>query len=204
MSSLIIAGDISGTITLQAPAVAGTTVYNLPAESGALNTYQYYRLNSDIVGVDSTAVQSLLGVGVTLQASTQYEFELCVIQSKTAGTVSHTTSLIFGGTATLNNIAFSGYGSNTSTAFPHTPSGQAQVQSSISSTATLKSATTTAAIYLFSIIRGTVSINTGGTFIPQYQLSAAPGGAYTTLAGSYLRITPLGAAGSNINIGTWA
>ena len=36
MSSLVIAGDTSGTVTLQAPAVAGTTVMTLPATSGTV------------------------------------------------------------------------------------------------------------------------------------------------------------------------
>lgn len=34
MSSLVIAGDTSGTVTVQAPAVAGTTTINLPATTG--------------------------------------------------------------------------------------------------------------------------------------------------------------------------
>jgi len=36
MSSLVIAGDTSGTVTLQAPSVAGTTVLTLPTTSGTL------------------------------------------------------------------------------------------------------------------------------------------------------------------------
>jgi hypothetical protein len=36
MSSLVIAGDTSGTLTLQAPAVAGTTTYTLPATTGTV------------------------------------------------------------------------------------------------------------------------------------------------------------------------
>jgi hypothetical protein len=36
MSSVVIAGDTSGTVTLQAPAVAGTTVLTLPATSGTV------------------------------------------------------------------------------------------------------------------------------------------------------------------------
>lgn len=36
MSSIVIAGDTSGSVTLQAPAVAGTTVLTLPATSGTL------------------------------------------------------------------------------------------------------------------------------------------------------------------------
>ena len=38
MSSVVIAGDTSGTITLDAPAVAGTTVLTLPATSGTVVT----------------------------------------------------------------------------------------------------------------------------------------------------------------------
>ena len=53
-------------------------------------------------------------------------------------------------------------------------------------------------------LKGTVSINGGGTFTPQYTLSAAPGGAYSTVAGSYFLIYPIGAAGANISVGAWA
>jgi hypothetical protein len=38
MSSVVIAGDTSGTVTLQAPAVSGTTVLTLPATSGTVLT----------------------------------------------------------------------------------------------------------------------------------------------------------------------
>lgn len=38
MSSVVISGDTSGTVTLQAPAVAGTTTLTLPATSGTLVT----------------------------------------------------------------------------------------------------------------------------------------------------------------------
>jgi hypothetical protein len=54
------------------------------------------------------------------------------------------------------------------------------------------------------VVKGVVSINAGGTFIPQYTLSAAPGGAYSTAAGSYIRINPLSASGANTSVGTWA
>ena len=38
MSSIVINGDISGAITLQAPAIAGTTTINLPASAGTMAT----------------------------------------------------------------------------------------------------------------------------------------------------------------------
>jgi hypothetical protein len=65
-------------------------------------------------------------------------------------------------------------------------------------------ATTATSLFISARITGTVSVNVGGTFIPQYTLSAAPGGAYTTSAGSYFAIWPIGSSGSNTSIGTWA
>ena len=38
MASIIVAGDVSGSVTLQAPAVAGSTVLNLPSTSGTIQT----------------------------------------------------------------------------------------------------------------------------------------------------------------------
>ena len=38
MSSVVISGDTSGSVTLQAPAVAGTTTLTLPATSGTVIT----------------------------------------------------------------------------------------------------------------------------------------------------------------------
>lgn len=38
MSAVVIAGDTSGSITLDAPAVAGTTVLTLPATTGTITT----------------------------------------------------------------------------------------------------------------------------------------------------------------------
>jgi hypothetical protein len=38
MSSVVIAGDTSGTVTLQAPAVAGSTTLTLPSTSGTVST----------------------------------------------------------------------------------------------------------------------------------------------------------------------
>jgi hypothetical protein len=53
-------------------------------------------------------------------------------------------------------------------------------------------------------VKGTVSVSGGGTFTPQYILSAAPGGAYSTVAGSYFLIYPISESGSNTSVGAWA
>lgn len=58
MSNIVIAGDTSGSVTLQAPAVAGGTVVTLPATTGTA------ALTSDIIGVGQTW-QNVLGSRVS-------------------------------------------------------------------------------------------------------------------------------------------
>jgi len=110
----------------------------------------------------------------------------------------------FGGTATINNILYQGYFNQLSSS---TPSGQSNSAGSFvgnSTAATVLTAAITSNNTNYFIVKGTVSINAGGTFIPQYTLSAAPGGAYSTVAGSFIRINPLSASGAATNVGTWA
>lgn len=60
MSSVVIAGDTSGSVTLQAPAVAGTTVLTLPSTSGTLVTSAgALTLLANITPTAATSVQSL-------------------------------------------------------------------------------------------------------------------------------------------------
>ena len=185
----------------------GTIFAATPASTqrGIVPTEQFFALNAGLAGANATGAQSIFGVGVTLSASTQYEFEIAVTLSKTAGTTAHTIAFGFGGTATLNNIGYGIFGNMQNTA-----SGVANNQptnDSFNNTAAATVLTTSSAsatIYYTISIKGTVSVNAGGTFIPQYTLSAAPGGAYTTQAGSYMKIKPIGASGANVSVGTWA
>ena len=161
-----------------------------------------FRLNADLAGSNATGAQNIFGKGVTLLASTIYAFDIVFGLSKAAGTTSHNISLGFGGTASLNNIYWGPINPTSVVA-----SGFVAAQTAAFSSATLTVSTgalTTAATRTNFRIKGSVSINASGTFIPQYSLSAAPGGAYSTLAGSYVQIWPIGAAGADINIGGWA
>jgi hypothetical protein len=185
----------------------GKVVYGTPVSTqrGIVPTQQYYRLNSAIVGADSTSAQSIFGVGVTLSASTVYEFEMVFALTKTAGTTSHTIGCGFGGTATINNIlsTFIVNPSAAGSAIPTGSTSQIAATNSVSNFS-LTSAISGALVTFMFNVKGVVSINAGGTFIPQYTLSAAPGGAYTTALGSYIRINPIGASGANTNVGVWA
>lgn len=173
--------------------------------SGLYQAQQIYRRNTTLAGSDVSTAQSLLGVGVTLVASTVYEFEIVFALAKTAGTTSHTFALGFGGTATLNNIAYQlDYRSLDSGTFPSAAVGAAFTMFLQSASSTvISSAFTSANATHHGTIKGTISVNAAGTFIPQYTLSAAPGGAYTAQIGSYMKIAPIGAAGV-ISQGAWA
>ena len=212
MGDSIMSGISFSTDALAGTPTAGTTEYNGTAlyftptstQRGVIPGMQYYRLDSALVGSNVNTAQSIYGVGVTLSASTVYEFEAVFALSKTAGTTSHTFGVGFGGTATINNISYIISRGGSFTSFNDTA---ASATSSFLQTATnsvLTVAYSSATAYQLCTYRGVVSINAGGTFIPQYTLSAAPGGAYTTAAGAYFLIYPIGAAGSNTSIGTWA
>lgn len=164
----------------------------------------FYRLNANVVGANSAIAQSVFGVGVTLAAGIVYAFEGLYLMSKTAGATSHRIGLGFGGTATINNIAHAGPVVFGASAFPLADASVTNYASAQAANASVSNAGAAAVLSFAVLIRGTVSINAGGTFIPQYTLSAAPGGAYTTLAGSWISFAPIGAAGSNSSEGTWS
>ena len=167
--------------------------------AGLLQSQHYYRLNSGLAGSNATGAQSIFGVGVSLLASTQYEFEMVFSLGKTVGTTSHTIALGFGGTATLNNIGYI----NAANAIP--TGNTCLIYHITTAASTVFTSAITSATPSYNVtIKGTVSVNAAGTFIPQYTLSAAPGGAYTTAIGSYIKIAPLAASGANVSIGSWA
>jgi hypothetical protein len=171
---------------------------------GLYPAVQMYVLQSDYVGNSDANVQSVFGVGVTLVASTVYRFEATYLMFHNVGTTSHQMQLAFGGTATLNNIAYtvreslSGAAANDSV----TVNGL-YIQTTSATTITTPAGQT--GLWLAVTLQGVVSVNAGGTFIPQYKLTADPGtDGYTTQIGSNFLIYPIGSSGANINIGSWA
>jgi hypothetical protein len=177
----------------------------LATQRGLIPNMQYYRLNSAVVGTNATGAQNTLSVGVTLSSNTVYAFQGFYALSKSAGTTSHIPSNSFGGTATINNIGYVLSGSTSSVSFTARLNASTNFLWVTTASATAYDAATTSAAFFHMVrVEGTVSVNAGGTFIPQYSLSAAPGGAYSTQPGSYFAIWPVGAAGSNTSVGTWA
>ena len=218
--TLRLQGSSSGYTEIDAPATAGSNTLVLPTGNGTARQTMmtdgagalsfswdagslFYRLDSNLAGANVNTAQSVLGVGVTLNGSTVYAFEANYFFSKTAGGTAHTIGFGFGGTATLNNIMYEIVGCFTSSAPSVAPPDVMNAIISASNT-TCTASGAAAALNFRGMLRGTVSINASGTFIPQYTLSAAPGGAYSTVAGSYIKFTPIGAAGSASSQGTWS
>ena len=185
-----------------------TFVNDITSRNGLVPGELFYRLNVAYAGSNATGAQSVFGVGVTVSGSTVYQFETVFALSKTAGTTSHLFSLGFGGTATLNNIGYSVMDFSGSSSFTagNTGGGIAMAGMFIqtASATQINSFTTSTTYYQIYLLKGTISVNAGGTFIPQYTLSAAPGGAYTTAIGSFFKLSRIGASGANTSIGTWA
>lgn len=171
---------------------------------GVVPASQTFILQSNVTGTNATTAQNVLGVGVTLAANTIYEFEATYALFHNIGGAGHTVSLLFGGTATLNNIAYMvsiGVSGTSFTALPGQASSYIQVATAVAVTGGLSQS----GLYAMITLKGTVSVNAAGTFIPQYKLSASPGtDGYVTQSGSYMNIYPVGAAGANINTGGWA
>jgi hypothetical protein len=191
--------------------VVGTTGFTSQTNgmgTGLAPAEQFYALNSTLAGANATGAQSILGVGVTLVGSTVYQFEGVYALTRASGTsATHSIGIGFGGTATLNNITYQLAGQYNGAGFTSTTSLIANTLPWFIQTASntvLITGISTTPNYLMLLLKGTVSVNAGGTFIPQYTCSVAPTTAYTTQIGSYLKISPLAASGSNVNIGTWA
>jgi hypothetical protein len=175
-------------------------------QRGVRPNAQFFRLNADLAGSNGTGAQSTFGVGVTLSSSTVYAFEIFAILFKSAGTTSHTVSSGFGGTATLNNLFYGGHYTQDNSTYPagSALAGADAFAFNAATSTVMGAATTSAGTYIVMQFNGTVSVNSGGTFIHQYALSAAPGGAYSTALGSYMSIWPIGASGANTSVGAWA
>lgn len=76
MSSVVISGNTSGTITLDAPAIAGTTVLTLPAANGTvLTTATGQTLTSPVIAGTPTGVGVLTsGTAVASTSGTSIDF----------------------------------------------------------------------------------------------------------------------------------
>jgi hypothetical protein len=173
------AGVIPGTIiTAYGTGLGGTGTYTVSISQTVASTAMSG--NTVISGTSPlTSGSFALGIGQTVSGS------------GITGTLPTITTALGVGTTGLSNGGTGGPGTYT-----------------ISSSQTVASQTLMNGFnpnaYIYLLVKGLVSVNNSGTFIPVYTTSASPGGNYTTAVGSYMKIAPLFGSGSNINIGTWS
>jgi len=99
MSAVVIAGDTSGSVTLQAPAVAGSTVITLPSTSGTLVTSA-----GALTFLQSVTAASSSTVSLTSLTSTYDMYMVVGTTCKaTTGGSSLQVRVVIGGTAQTTN-----------------------------------------------------------------------------------------------------
>lgn len=162
-------------------------------------------LSTDKTGSNADTAQSVFADGASTfntPGSSAYEFEALYFITRSAGTTSHTTSVLFGGSAVISAILYTIESTTTTGAPASTTNSQMRV--GIAATATEAATTSTSGTENIVIrLKGTLSVTDPGTIIPQFKYSAAPGGAPTVKTGSFIKLTPLGANDIG-SYGPWA
>jgi hypothetical protein len=106
LSSINIAGDTSGTVTLDAPAVAGSTVLTLPARSGTV------MVNGPAFSASKTTSQT---IGSNTQTKVQYNNEQWDTNNNYDNTTNYRFTPTVAGYYQINAAIF--YGSNSTICF---------------------------------------------------------------------------------------
>jgi len=188
----------------------GTCIYGTSVASSrqVAVTEQFQSLTADYTLTDSASAQKAFNAStngaLTVAASTAYDVD-AVYYGTNTGTTSHTWGVLFAGAATITaagtNLFVQAYTatSNALTAV----SGIYIVGAAISSVTAVTAASTSATENVVIKIRGRININGGGTLIPQVKFSAQPNGTEKVLAGSFIRLWPVG-AGTVTNVGNWS
>jgi len=177
----------------------GNTPYFTPNGSGTggrgnLRSTFFYALNADrTLTAGSTTAQSLFGVGLPLAASTTYEVEMNIQTLVTTNSVtSNVLSILSSGTSNLTGFVIGGVDAS-ATAQNIFLSGSANVYTSTTAS------TKTGLITVKALIRNT----SAATFTPQIKLSATNTTAFSVLASSWIKVTPVGSS-SVTAVGAWA
>lgn len=135
---------------------------------------------------------------ITLPATSSFRMT-GIYHIHTTGTTSHQLGILFGGTATLTSI---GYSADSTNAATEVTGAGSRIWIAVATVINITPATATATHHTVQI-DGIVRTNAGGTFIPQYQWSAAPGVAGVTLANSFIQLEYMG-LNTRAAVGPWA
>ena len=184
----------------------GVVLYSTPQanQRGISPSQHFLILTTDYTGSDVNTAQKVFNSPtngqITLPANTTYFMEGLYYITRAAGTNSHTLSTLFALGGTLSSIT---YIAETTSTTGNTLGAVSRIYGTTATGTVVTGASTSATENITVLIRGVVRTNTAGTFTPQIQYSAAPGGAPTILANSYFRLTPVGNGSVNY-VGNWS
>jgi hypothetical protein len=169
-----------------------------PAGPAGSDNSIFRSLSADVTGSNAITAQPLFSglTAITLAAATAYDFDMVAHITRAAGTTSHTTGISFGGTATLQATGGIEYLALASSVTGNVLGAGSAIRGESAANVVITAASTAATENLRIQVAGMVRTNGGGTFIPQFTYSAAPGGVPTIRRNSFIRLTPRGAATS--------
>jgi hypothetical protein len=198
------AGTNLGTATAGAFEYDGTVMYSTPSASqrGLLPSMPFVCSSGDYVLADSNSAQAVFAAAndvLTLPGSTTYMFEALYYITRAAGTTSHTISTLFGGTVTYTSIT---YIADTTSTTGNVLGAVSRIYGTAATALIVTGASTSATENVTIKLNGVLRTNASGTFIPQIQYSAAPGGAPTVVKNSYFKLIPIGNS-SVVAVGNW-
>ena len=184
---------------------AWTTVGNTTYPFLGLAPSHLFRLDSDLALTGSTSAQSIFGVGCSLLASTVYEFEMVALLKDVGNTTGVTVSIGFNCSNAPNNFHYqfiANWAASAST-IVQAPDNMGFLSTTAATVLTVSGGSIVANDYFHIQAKGSISVNTATTFTPQVTFSSATP-VFTTNAGSYIKLRPIGAAGANTNVGGWS
>lgn len=160
-------------------------------------------LTADFTGTDVSTAQPVFSASqdtLTVDALTSYRFRAEYVITRAAGTTSHTTGVLFGGTATFTSIDGIARASNPTGNVLGAPN---DIQITAATETVVTAANTSATENVRITLDGVMRINGAGTIIPQFKFSAAPGGAPTVKRNSFFECWPIG-SNTVAAVGGWA
>lgn len=178
--------DLTGTPQQGDGGSGPTAARLLTAAASVSNTTgaQPWFPSSGAVAVDSNKTYAMLGILRLL-----------------AGTTSHSLQIGFGGTASVEQISYIGIGVKRTMNQAGTTSQMAMSNNTSLTTITSANTTGGGTVVVLGVLR--TQVQGGGTLIPQFGFSAAPGGSPAAQFGTYFELRELG-DGSITTIGTWS
>jgi len=179
---------------------AGTWDINYAARGGITPSIQWCRLTNAYALTNATGVQKLFNAStngaLTVTAATKYEFE-CWFQISGMSATSGNAAFSLAGTATLTNVTMANFGVDASTTTTVAALNGAYAVTAATPASAQTAGTGTA---MWTLLKGTFTVNAGGTIIPSINLVTAS--AASVAVGSYFKVMAIGSA-NQVYVGNW-